>query len=71
MKLYSEVQIIYGPASKIHLDSISELTSDKIGSLVVCKCIVTRTSDIRPELAVATYACDVCGFENYQEIIDK
>lgn len=63
--------IVYGPSSKIHFASISELTSEKIGSLVVCKCIVIRSSDIRPELSVATYACDVCGYENYQEIVDK
>ena len=59
---------MYGPGSKIHATTISELNSDKIGSLVACKAIVVRASEIKPELTVATYACDSCGCENYQEI---
>jgi len=29
------------------------------------KAIVVRTSEIKPELTVATYICDLCGCENY------
>ncbi len=39
-----------------------------IGSLVSVDAIVVRVSDVRPFLKVATYACDVCGFETYQII---
>lgn len=42
-----------------------------IGSLVVVKAIVVRASTVKPEIVVATYACDICGCENYQEIKDS
>lgn len=48
INIFSQVYIIFGPSSKIHFDTISELTSNKIGSLVVCKAIVLRASEIRP-----------------------
>jgi len=32
------------------------------------KGIVTRISDVKPCIQVATYACDVCGFETYQTV---
>jgi DNA replication licensing factor MCM7 len=35
------------------------------------KAIVVRASVVKPEIVVATYACDVCGCENYQEIRDS
>lgn len=60
-----DVSILYGPGSKIKVRSISELTSDLIGSLVVCRAIVVRVSEVKPEIMVATYACDICGCENY------
>lgn len=30
--------------------------------------IVTRCSDVKPLVEVATYTCDQCGFEIYQEV---
>lgn len=47
---------------------MSELSSEHIGCLIACKAIVVRAGEIKPELTVATYACDSCGCENYQEI---
>lgn len=35
------------------------------------KAIVVRTSQIRPQLMVATYVCDICNGENYLEINDS
>lgn len=43
-----------------------DIRSNQIGSLVSCRGIVTRVSDVRPCIQVAVYACDVCGFEVYQ-----
>jgi len=32
------------------------------------KGIVTRTSEVKPQVTIATYTCDECGCENYQEV---
>lgn len=32
------------------------------------KGIVTKMGDVRPCVTVASYTCDVCGFETYQVI---
>ena len=44
------------------------LTADRIGSLVCVRGIITKVTDVKPQLQVATYTCDECGFEIYQEI---
>ena len=66
-----DIAIVYGPNSKLRPRAISDLNADEIGSLVMVKCIVVRTSEIKPEIAVATYACDICGCENYLEVFDN
>ena len=67
------VAIVYGSDSKEidHTLSIRELKSDLIGSLVVCKAIVVRASDVKPHLVMATYSCDACGYEIYQPVYSK
>lgn len=59
---------MYGPSSKFKIDCISDFTSEKIGSLVVCKAIVIRATEVKPELVIGTYTCDHCGCENYYEV---
>lgn len=56
-----DVAIVYGNNSKVHPKAISDLSSDDIGSLVIVKAIVVRASEVKPEIAVATFACDICG----------
>ena len=36
-----------------------------MGGLITVKGIVVRATEVKPELVVATYTCDVCGCENY------
>jgi len=64
------VSLVNGSSEKIKVKSIHELTSDDIGGLVTLKAIVLRATDVKPELVVATYACDSCGSENYNHILD-
>nr|XP_041568194.1 DNA replication licensing factor MCM7 [Taeniopygia guttata] len=45
-----------------------ELRAGSIGALVTVQGIVTRASEVRPLLRVATYSCDQCGAETYQPI---
>lgn len=63
-----EVQIVYTDLSKVNIRSISTLHSGEIGSLIALKAIVVRTADVKPKMIVATFACDVCGCENYTEV---
>ena len=39
-----------------------------IGKLVKLQGIVTRMSEVKPLLTIATYTCQECGHENYQEV---
>jgi len=39
-----------------------------IGKLVQIEGIVTRATSVKPSITVATYACDTCGTEIYQEV---
>ena len=57
----SDVSIIYGPGSKNKVRTISQLCGEDIGSLVILKAIVVRAGVVKPQIVVATYACDVCG----------
>lgn len=38
--------------------------------MVACKAIVVRATEVKPEITVATYTCDNCGFENYIQVFD-
>jgi DNA replication licensing factor MCM7 len=36
---------------------------------VTIKGLVTRTSDVKPRIAVCTYTCDTCGCELFQDVL--
>ena len=40
----------------------------EIGTLVVVKGMITRASDVKPQISVCTYTCEVCGSEIYQDV---
>ncbi|XP_067412660.1 DNA replication licensing factor MCM7 [Emydura macquarii macquarii] len=52
--------------SKAHV--IRDVKADCIGKLVTVRGIVTRVSEVKPMMVVATYSCDQCGAETYQPI---
>jgi DNA replication licensing factor MCM7 len=56
---------------KVNYLPMRSLCAKIIGSLVSVKAIVVRTTDVKPYLKVACYACDVCGNEIYQLINSK
>jgi DNA replicative helicase MCM subunit Mcm2 (Cdc46/Mcm family) len=39
-----------------------------IGHLVTVRGLVTRTSDVKPCVAVCTYTCEMCGSELFQDV---
>ncbi|XP_013784346.1 DNA replication licensing factor mcm7-like [Limulus polyphemus] len=55
------------PSQQKHL-SIRHVKARHIGKLVLVKGIVTRATEVKPVMSVATYTCDQCGAETYQPI---
>jgi DNA replication licensing factor MCM7 len=43
-----DVALVYGNNAKVKLNSITELTAEEIGSLVIVKAIVVRASEVKP-----------------------
>jgi DNA replication licensing factor MCM7 len=63
--------IVPGPNSKKNITPLREMKSKHLGSLVSINAIVVRTTDVKPFIKVASYACDVCGYETYQIITGR
>ena len=61
----------FTPPSDLKPEPLRRVKAKHIGGLVVVKGIVTRVTEVRPMMVVATYSCDTCGFENYQEIMSR
>lgn len=68
---FSELYIIPGPNSKIRTVPLRQIRAAHIGTLVSMRGIVTRSSNIKPCISVATFACEVCGYEAYQTVPSK
>jgi len=49
-------------------ESIRNIKADTIGQLSIVRGIVTRCTEVKPVMSVATYTCDRCGAEAYQMI---
>ncbi|EEB14478.1 DNA replication licensing factor mcm7, putative [Pediculus humanus corporis] len=47
---------------------IRQIKASHVGSLITVRGIVTRCSEVKPLVCVATYTCDVCGAETYQPV---
>jgi DNA replication licensing factor MCM7 len=47
---------------------LRKIKAKDIGKMVLIKGNVTRVSDVKSELLVATYICDRCGLETFQEV---
>ena len=45
---------------------IRDMKAKYIGQLVQIKAVVTKISEVKPMMQVATYTCDVCACEIYQ-----
>ncbi|KAK3233175.1 Mcm2-7 hexameric complex component [Cymbomonas tetramitiformis] len=58
----------FGLRAKDPVCKLREVGANHIGHTIAVKGIVTRVGDVRPYLEVATYTCDDCGFEIYQEV---
>mgnify|MGYP000462887931 CR=1 FL=1 len=70
MKRKYDLAITYKIRKPHLVKAISDINSDMIGGLTIIKGIVIRTDEVKPRLSVATFTCDVCGCENYLEILN-
>ena len=61
-----ELVIINGPGSKNKTIPLRQLKANQIGSLQTIRGIVVKMTDVKPFLKVASYSCDICGYETYQ-----
>ena len=61
-------EVYFKQRSRSHPLSVRSIKADSIGKLVTVRGIVTRATDVKPVLTVATYTCDQCGAESYQPV---
>jgi DNA replication licensing factor MCM7 len=66
-----QVFIVYGENAKQKIVKMRDSKANMIGSLLNIRGIVVRASDVKPQMKVATYNCESCGFEVYQVIHAK
>ena len=62
-------EIFFKDLSSNKAIKIRELSASSIGKLSTVRGIVTRTTEVKPMINVATYTCDQCGSETYQPVI--
>jgi len=48
--------------------SVRLVKSEMVGSLVTVKGLITRVTNVKPQIVVAAYSCDKCGDEVFQEV---
>src|SRR3990167_9173457 len=61
-------QLYFTARDYIDTHPLRNVKAKQIGHLVKIQGIVTRLSEVKPLITIATYTCQECGFENYQEI---
>lgn len=67
-ELVKRFECHFKPTSTQKNISIREVKAESIGKLVQVRGIVTRCTEVKPMMVVATYTCDRCGAETYQPV---
>uniref|UniRef100_A0AAR2J6H6 DNA replication licensing factor MCM7 n=1 Tax=Pygocentrus nattereri TaxID=42514 RepID=A0AAR2J6H6_PYGNA len=67
-ELMRRFEVYFRPPSTLKPKVVRDVKADSIGKLVTVRGIVTRATEVKPMMAVATYTCDQCGAETYQPI---
>jgi DNA replication licensing factor MCM7 len=70
-ELMRRYELRFVPRAAIDVVPLRLVRSPHIGHLITVRGIVTRVSDVKPLVTVATYTCDQCGFEIYQEVLGR
>ena len=64
-------EVLLMPRVKEKAVPLRQVRAGAIGELLTVKGIVTRVSEVKPSIAVATYTCAKGGFEVYQEVTGR
>ncbi|XP_064409097.1 DNA replication licensing factor MCM7 isoform X2 [Latimeria chalumnae] len=67
-ELMRRFEVYFKSPSTMKPKVVRDVKADSIGKLVTVRGIVTRVTEVKPMLIVATYTCDQCGAETYQPI---
>uniref|UniRef100_A0A6Q2Y9Q7 DNA replication licensing factor MCM7 n=1 Tax=Esox lucius TaxID=8010 RepID=A0A6Q2Y9Q7_ESOLU len=67
-ELMRRFELYFKPPSTAKPKVVRDVRADSIGQLVTVRGIITRATEVKPMMAVATYTCDLCGAETYQPI---
>jgi len=67
-ELMRRYEVYFKSQSNEKVIPIRDVKANQIGKLVNIKGIVTRATEVKPMMQVATYTCDMCGAETYQPI---
>ncbi|KAL5003980.1 hypothetical protein ScPMuIL_017436 [Solemya velum] len=67
-ELMRRFEVYFKAQGRTKHSSIREIKAESIGKLSCVKGIVTRATEVKPMMIVATYTCDTCGNETYQPI---
>lgn len=65
--LIRRAEIYFKPSSFVPIP-IRDVKAEYMGRYVTIRGIVTRTTDVKPKVTIATYTCDQCGCETFQPI---
>lgn len=65
-QLTRRFEVLFNSQSSQKVIPIRDIKADSVGKLINMKGIVTRTTEVKPMMQVATYTCDQCGVETYQ-----
>lgn len=66
--LMRRFEVYFSPLAQTRALSVRLVKATHIGKLVTLKGIVTRSTEVKPMITVATYTCDQCGSETYQPV---
>lgn len=66
--LLRRFEVLVRPQSSDKIVPLRDVKAEYIGHLINVKGIVTRCTEVKPMMQVATYTCDQCGAETYQPI---
>lgn len=67
-ELMRRYEVFFKSSSASKTTPIRLVNAGSIGKLVNIKGIVTRATEVKPMMQVATYTCDQCGAETYQPV---
>jgi DNA replication licensing factor MCM7 len=61
-------QVLFQAPQSQKISAVRKIEATHIGKLVTVEGVVIRSTSVKPSITVATYACDTCGSEVYQEV---